>query len=224
MRKVFVLIVLFALPVTIYIIFGTAVHHFVHLPILTEKIDNIDQFQVAREQEDIQFEDFVSVLCFYGSDIKSLRGNAYNLHEKIYKKNYIYKDFQMIIVAEEGSEEDVESLLNELHDFTGVNLFKWKFIYGNPEQIRDLFNSLQSDITLNDRNATPYAFVIDKERNLRGRKKNAKDTDKTLYGYETNSIAALNNTMVDDVSVLLAEYRFKMKREEEDFLKYNKEK
>lgn len=222
MRKVFVLIVLFALPVTIYIIFGTAVHNFVHLPTLTEHIEPIQDFESPTDK-DLQFEDFVTVLAFYGNDIPSLHGNAYNLHEKIYKDNYIYKDFQMVIIAEEGTQEDAKNLLDELNDFTGINMTKWNFVFKSPAEIEHLFNSLQSDLELNDNHATPYAFLIDKEGSLRGRKKNAKDTDKTLYGYKTSTIADLNNTMVDDVNVLLAEYRFKMKREEESFLKYNKE-
>ncbi|HLS30713.1 MAG TPA: hypothetical protein VK021_07640 [Flavobacteriaceae bacterium] len=221
MRKAFIIIVLFALPVTIYIIFGTAVHHFVHLPVLTEEVDPIENYR-SLEDQDLQFEDFVTVLCFYGNDIAKLKGNAYNLHEKIYKENYIYKDFQMIIVAEDGSQEEAQNLLDELHDFTGINVSKWKFLFTSPEKIQKLFNSLETDLSLNENLATPYAFVIDKELGLRGRKKNAKDTDRTLYGYETSTIAALNNTMVDDINVLLAEYRFKMKREEESFLKFDK--
>lgn len=222
MRKVFVIIVLFALPVTIYIIFGTAVHNFVHLPVLTEKIDPIKNFKSV-DGEDLQFEDFVTVLCFYGDDISNLHGNAYNLHEKIYKENYIYKDFQMIILAEDGSQTEAKKLLEELNEFTGINISKWKFVFTTPEETEKLFNSLQTDLSLNENQATPYAFLVDKERSLRGRKKNAKDTDKTLYGYQTSTIADLNNTMVDDLNVLLAEYRFKMKREEESFLKYDKE-
>jgi len=222
MKKAFVLIVLFALPVTVYIIFGTAVHNFLHLPILTEEVETTENFTPLHE-ENIQFEDFVSVVLIYGKDIKNLRGNAFNLNDRIYKKNYIYKDFQMIILAEEGYEKEAQDLLEELHDFTGINISKWKFVFGSEEEIHSFFDSLKTDLSLNENNATPYAFIIDQEGNLRGRKKNAKDTDKTLYGYETHSIASLNNTMVDDVNVLLAEYRFKSEKDKEDFLKYNKE-
>lgn len=225
MKKVFVLIVLFALPVTIYIIFGSAVHNFVHLPTLTEEIDNLDHFTPLEENQPLAFEDYVTVLCIYGSDINSKHGNAYNLFEKIYKKNYIYKDFQVIVLAEDGQQKEARELIDELHNFTGVNASKWRFAFGSAEDIQQLFNSMQTDLNLDQHAATPYAFVIDKHRSLRGRKKNAKDTDKTQYGYETGSIAALNNTMVDDVNVLLAEYRFKLKTNEKDnYLKHKEDK
>ncbi len=222
MKKAFVLIVLFALPVSVYIIFGTAVHNFLHLPILTEEIENTEKFTPLNEEE-IQFDEFVTVLLIYGKDIKNLRGNAFNLNDRIYKKNHIYKDFQIVILAEDGYQEDAQNLLKELHDFTGMNISKWKFVFGSEEDIHSFFDSMKTDLNLNENNATPFAFLIDQEGNLRGRKKNTEDTDETIYGYETHSIASLNNTMVDDVNVLLAEYRFKSKREEEDFLKYNKE-
>src|SRR5699024_9117882 len=169
MKKAFVLIVLFALPVTVYIIFGTAVHNFLHLPILTEEVETTENFTPLHE-ENIQFEDFVSVVLIYGKDIKNLRGNAFNLNDRIYKKNYIYKDFQMIILAEEGYEKEAQDLLEELHDFTGINISKWKFVFGSEEEIHSFFDSLKTDLSLNENNATPYAFIIDQEGNLRDRK------------------------------------------------------
>lgn len=223
MRKAVVLILLFAMPVTIYIIFGSAVHNFVQLPTLTESIQNLDDFEPLNPEEEITYDEFATVLLIYGNDIKNMRGNAYNLHEKIYKPNYIYKDFQIIVVAEKGSEKEAQSLLDELQEFTGVNVLKWKFAFGEAEQIQDLFESMQTNLSLNDKNATEYAFIVDREGNLRGRKKNAKTSDPTLFGYQTRSIANLKDTMVDDVKVLLAEYRFALKKNEKSALKYKEE-
>lgn len=216
MKKIFIILILFALPVTIYIIFGSAVHNFVHLPTLTEKIGTLDEFSPLEGEEELTFDNYVTVLCFYGGDLKDLRGNAFNLNEKIYKDHYIYKDFQVVVLAEDGMQEQAKNLRKELEDFTGINTIKWKFGFGSDDQLQALFDNMHTNLSLNNKKATPYAFVIDKDGNLRGRKKNTKDTDKTIYGYETHSIASLNNTMVDDVNVLLAEYRFKLKKNEKD--------
>lgn len=220
MRKALVLILLFAMPVTIYIIFGSAVHNFVHLPTLTENINSLEDFEPLHEGDKVGFEDFATVLCIYGGDIKNMKGNAYNLHEKIYKKNYIYKDFQIVVIADKSNKKEAQILLDELNEFTGVNVIKWKILLGEPKQIQNMFESMDTNLELNDRNATEYAFIVDRDANLRGRKKNAKNTDETLYGYQTRSIAELKNTMVDDVNVLLAEYRFALKKNEESALKY----
>ena len=57
--------------------------------------------------------------------------------------------------------------------------------------------------------STPLVFIIDKEKNLRGRD----DDDKgILFGFNAQSVAEINNKMVDDVKVILAEYRRALKK------------
>ena len=58
--------------------------------------------------------------------------------------------------------------------------------------------------------ASPYVFIIDKDRNLRGR-----DDDKdlgVLYGFDSSVYSEVNNKMSDDVRVILAEYRLALKK------------
>ncbi|MDX1333538.1 MAG: hypothetical protein R3252_10950, partial [Robiginitalea sp.] len=86
----------------------------------------------------------------------------------------------------------------------------WRFVYGEPAQIRELFASLKTDLDLDETLATPYVFIIDKERMLRGRQE---DEDVgTKYGFNTTSVADLNNKMKDDVKIILAEYRLALKK------------
>ncbi len=213
MKKTLILFVLLALPISIYIIFATAVHHFSYLPTLTSSVGNIKDFTGA---DSLQFEDKVTLLCFFGGEVKNWRGQAYNLHERVYKKNYIYKDFQIITIAQNGQEQQAKELLEDLGDFTDINMLKWHFIYGSPSQIHDLFDSLKTGLHLNAHNASPDVFIIDKERNLRGRKD---EKEGVMYGYPTHSIAAINNTLVEDVSILLAEYRLKAHQKENNITK-----
>lgn len=222
MKKALILIVLIALPISIYIIFATAVHHFSYLPTLTKNVGTLEDL-TPMQGDTLSFDDTVTVLTFYGNHIKDMRGYAYNLHEKIYKKNYIYKDFQILTIAEKGQEEKARELINDLGEFTDVNMIKWRFAFGDSLEIHNLFNRLKTDLSLNENNATPYAFIIDKEGNLRGHK-DKKDENTVDYGYVTGSIAALNNEMVGDVSIVLAEYRLKENQEKNNILKYNQEK
>jgi len=58
--------------------------------------------------------------------------------------------------------------------------------------------------------STPYVFIIDKARNLRGR---TNDEDEgTKFGFNATSVADLNNKMEDDVKIILAEYRLALKK------------
>ncbi len=55
---------------------------------------------------------------------------------------------------------------------------------------------------------TPNVYIIDKERNLRGRKEK-KDYKE---GYNTFHLAELSNEMLDDFKVILYEYRAALKK------------
>ena len=55
---------------------------------------------------------------------------------------------------------------------------------------------------------SPYVYIVDKNRSLRGRN----DDDGIKFGYDSRSVADINNFMVDDVKVILAEYRLALKK------------
>ncbi len=203
MKKKFVLIVLFVLPIVVYLFFASGVTNFGKLPVLTEGIQELNF-----NDEYIKFEENITILGFLGDALETKKGNAFNLNQKIYKRFHQFKDFQFVMVVPNGSEEKVAELKSELATLADVS--KWKFVYAEPENIRSLFHSLKSDIVLADDLSTPYVFIIDKERNLRGRK--ADDDEGTKYGFSTSSVADLNNKMEDDVKIILAEYRLALKK------------
>lgn len=53
-------------------------------------------------------------------------------------------------------------------------------------------------------------FIVDKDLALRGRTNDEDDGMK--YGFDTTSVAELNNKMEDDVKIILAEYRLALKK------------
>ena len=90
------------------------------------------------------------------------------------------------------------------------DMSKWKFILGDETKIQGLFSSFGSDIKLNTKLSTPFVFIVDKDKNLRGR-----DDDNdlgTLYGYNSSSVAELTKKMTDDIKIILAEYRLALKK------------
>ncbi len=203
MKKVFVLIVLFILPIVAYLFFASGINNFGKLPILTENVSDISGID-----PDFTLQDKITILGFMGEDVELKKGNAFNLNQKIYKPFYEFNDFQFVMVMPKGTEGKVEELKKDLGSLGDIS--KWKFVYGEPDEIRDLFASLKTDIALEDNLGTPYVFIVDKDKSLRGRKDD--DGDGTKYGFNTTSVADLNNKMEDDVKIIFAEYRMALKK------------
>ena len=203
-KKYFVLCILFIFPIVIYLFFASGKNNFALLPVLTEDVNEIKNLKTL-SGEKIQLKDKISILGFWGEDLSQKKGDALNLNQKIYKRFYQFNDFQFVMVLENGQEDQVNILKEELQEGVGTDLVKWRFVFGSPEEIQDLFDSLRTNLNLSQGKSSPYVFIIDKEVNLRGR-----DDDEdvgTLYGFNSQSVAEINNKMVDDVKVILAEYR-----------------
>ena len=76
--------------------------------------------------------------------------------------------------------------------------------------IAQVFLSLQNKQELDAHHASDWVYIIDKDRNLRGRK--ADEDEGVKYGFNAADYAEINNKMGDDVKVILAEYRLALKK------------
>jgi hypothetical protein len=209
MKKTFVLVVLFVLPIVAYLFFASGVTNFGKLAQLTKDVHEIDF------SDQVQFKGKITVLGFLGSDVEGRKGNAFNLNQKIYKRFYEFGDFQFVMLISKDQESEVEALKTELATLADND--KWNFVYASDEQINSIFKSLKTDIELDAKYSTPYVFIVDKDLTLRGRSND--EEDGTKYGFNSNSVADLNNKMVDDVKIILAEYRLALKKNNPDSAK-----
>lgn len=203
MKKTFVLVVLFIFPIVAYLFFASGVNNFGRLPMLTENV-----LDVSGIDDSVTLQDKITVLGFLGKDVELKKGNAFNLNQKIYKPFYEFYDFQFVMVMPNGTEEKIEELKKELGGLVDVE--KWEFVFGNDTEIKDIFKSLKSDLSLDANLGTSYVFIIDKDKNLRGRKND--EDEGTKYGFNATSVADLNNKMEDDIKIILAEYRLALKK------------
>ena len=208
-KKYAVLSVLFIFPIVIYLFFASGKNNFALLPTLTPDVDELSQWETLNG-EPVQLDRRITVLGFWGEDLINKKGDALNLNQKIYKRFYQFKDFQFVMVVKNGRQTQVNELKNELKAGVGTDLVKWRFVFGSDDEIAALFESLDTPLSLNEKNSLPYVFIIDKERNLRGRDDDEKVG--TLFGYNSQSVAEINNKMVDDIKVILAEYRRALKK------------
>lgn len=203
MKKTFVLVVLFILPLVAYLFFASGVNNFGKLAVLKEGV-----LDVPENKDQITLEEKITILGFLGYDIDLKKGNAFNLNQKIYKPFYEFNDFQMVMIMPYGTEDKVGEIVNELSNLTDIR--NWKFVFTDDNQIRNVFNSLGTNIKLDKDLGSDYVFIIDKNKNLRGRLDDEDEGKK--YGYNATSVAELNNKMEDDVKIILAEYRLALKK------------
>lgn len=203
MKKPVVLFILFVFPIVAYLFFASGVTNFGKLPVLTEQVQDINGLDSTTT-----FVNKITVLGFLGNEVESKKGNAFNLNQKIYKRFYQFNDFQFVMVMPKGTESEVAGLMKSLGSLGDTE--KWNFVYGTEQEIKYLFSSLKTNLSLDQNLSTPYVFIIDKDKSLRGR---TDDEDNGIkYGFQTDAVADLNNKMEDDVKIILAEYRLALKK------------
>ena len=212
-KKYLILSFLFFFPIFIYIFFASGINNFARLPILTTNV--IDIQSINGNLQGISLKDNISILGFWGGDVNLRKSEALNLNQKIYRRFFQFQDFQFVFLTTKDQETNINNLKEELTRGVGTDLKKWNFIFTDEKEIQKIYNSLKTDIELSEENSTPYVFIIDRDLNLRGRDDD-EDIGK-LYGFNAESVAEINNKMVDDVKIILAEYRLALKKNDSLF-------
>ncbi|MBT7654036.1 MAG: hypothetical protein HN562_02745 [Flavobacteriaceae bacterium] len=207
-QKKIVLGLLFVFPIVVYLFFASGKNNFAKLPILTNEVNELSSLASITD-DSIKLQDRITVLGYWGGSLDTKKAEALNLNEKIYKRFYEFEDFQFVILVNEERLGQVDSLKTALQEGVGTKLVKWNFISATTQEIKTHFNSLNTPLSLETNGSVPYVFIIDKDRNLRGR--NDDEDEGTLYGFDARSVAQLNKKMIDDVKVILAEYRLALK-------------
>ena len=185
-----------------YLFFASGINNFAQLPVLKKDVININTFSEKK------FDGKISILIFLGDNIENKKGDILNLNQKIYKRFYKFNDFQFIAIGTKEIKMQVENLVAQLQSGTNTEMTKWFFLLQESKYSKNLFESLETDLKLDKFHGSPYVFIIDKKGFLRGRN----DSDGIKFGYDMRSVAELNNYMVDDVKIILAEYRLALKK------------
>lgn len=205
MKKNIVLFVLFILPIVAYLFFASGVNSFTKLPVITAKVADFGDWKSLDEQK-VSLNGKVTVLGFSGTELLKNRGNLFNLNQKVYQRYHTFKDLQFVVICPTGTEEDAKKVVDALAAFTDVS--QWHFVFASHDEINEYYDQLKLVGKLDANLGTPNVYIVDKERNLRGRKDN-KDYKE---GYNTFHPAELSNEMLDDFKVILYEYRAALKK------------
>lgn len=211
MKKKAVLISLFILPLVVYLFFATGVNSFMNLPVVTPTIEDVKPNWVSLNGEKVTLNDKITILGFSGEDIIANRGNYFLLTDKIYNRNKTFTDFQIVFIAPQGTQDDVKSVLERLSKLTDVSGIH--FIFAPTDEIEAYYKQMKLVGKLDEFHGTKFVYIVDKKRNLRGRKgKSVQGEAEYKEGYNINSSAELHNEMTDDVKIILAEYRLALKK------------
>ena len=122
---------------------------------------------------------------------------------------------RFVIIYNKEESQAITDLKAELISGVGTDLKKWNFIPTTQTNIEMVFDSFKTNLELDKNYSTPYVFIVDRDLSLRGR-----DDDEDiglLYGFNSQSVAEINNKMVDDVKIILAEYRLALKKNDSLF-------
>ena len=205
MKKNIVLFVLFILPIVAYLFFASGVNGFTKLPTITPNTVDLGDWQ-SLDGKKVSLNGKVTILGFMGNELLKNRGNLFNLNQKIYQRYHEFKDVQFVMICPTGTEKDAKKVVDALGAFTDVK--QWRFVFASTKAINRYYDQLKLAEKLDKHTGTPKVYIIDKKRNLRGRKlvKNAKE------GYNTFHPAELSNEMLDDFKVILYEYRAALKK------------
>lgn len=205
MKKNIVLFVLFILPIVAYLFFASGINSFTKLPIVTSKIPDLGDWN-SLNGDKVTLNNKITILGFSGADLLKNRGNYFNINQKIYQQYHSFKDLQFVVVCPLGTEKDAKYIVDQFSKITDVS--QWHFVFTSKDEIQEYYNQLRLKNKLNSDFGTSNVFIIDKKRNLRGRKKKSEYKE----GYDTTSPADLSNEMLDDFKIILYEYRAALKK------------
>jgi hypothetical protein len=210
MKKNLVLFVLFILPIVAYLFFASGINSFAKLPTITKNIPELNSWKTL-DDKPVALTGKITILGFIGEDVLKHKGNFFNLYEKIFDRNKSFNDFQMVMIMPDGTQDQVRELQKDLLKL-GTQA-GWNFVFGTPEQIQTFYDKLKLVGKLDEKLGTPNVFIVDKKRNLRGRKgHDKKGKPEYKEGYNTIFVSELYNEMTDDVKIILAEYRLALKK------------
>ncbi|WP_370000643.1 hypothetical protein [Winogradskyella sp.] len=219
-KRYTILSILFFLPVAFIIIMLTSKENYNPLDIVRENIS-----ELPANKDSIQLKDHITVLSFWGKKPMDNSIAALNLKELVYDRNKGFKTFQVVVLLPHEAKDEAEELLKEIKSYEDLRF--WHLLYTDESEIKRVFNSLRSDVQLDENLANNSVYIVDKDLKQRGRLDDRTDkeieNEKPVYGlfdYDCIQVAELKNKMAaEDMRVLFKEYRDKRKG---DFAESNK--
>ncbi len=215
LKTILVLGILFFLPVLFLLFLYPSTHNYNPLDIVDDSVNEL-QFFSSNSEDEILLKDHITILGFLGNQPEDHVIAASNLKELVYDKFKGFKKFQIVIVLPKGTEAKAIQLQKEINNYDDMRF--WHYVFGEPNDIKNLFSSLKTEESLDEHIFTDHIFIVDKDLAQRGRLDDREDKEKErkevaypLYSYDCIEVAEIKNKMSDDLRILFTEYRQKRK-------------
>ncbi|MFL2620104.1 MAG: hypothetical protein ACJ0O0_02805 [Flavobacteriaceae bacterium] len=214
-RKWLILGILFLLPVIFLLFLYPSTHNYNTLDIVNENIVEIDSLNFL-DNNQTTLENNITILNFLGDNPIDNITSALNLKELVYDKFKGFKKFQIVSISSGDSSNFLYEVKKELLKSDELNY--WYFATVDNVSLQKIYFSLRSESELDSSNYTSQVFIIDKQKNQRGRIDDRnedqviKSLDLTgLYSYNSIKVSEIKSKMNDDIRILFTEYRQKRK-------------
>ena len=214
-RKWLILGILFLLPVIFLLFLYPSTHNYNTLDIVNENIVEIDSLNFL-DNNQTTLENNITILNFLGDNPIDNITSALNLKELVYDKFKGFKKFQIVSISSGDSSNFLYEVKKELLKSDELNY--WYFATVDNVSLQKIYFSLRSESELDSSNYTSQVFIIDKQKNQRGRIDD-RDEDQViknldligLYSYNSIKVSEIKSKMNDDIRILFTEYRQKRK-------------
>ena len=110
------------------------------LPVISKDHQDIPSQWKTLEGKSVTLQDKITILGFPGDNIMEVKGNLFNLNQKIYNKYFGFKDFQMVMVMPKGTEKDCQKILRKLESVT-EDLSGWNFVFTTPDSLQHYYDT-----------------------------------------------------------------------------------
>ena len=214
-RKWFILGILFLLPVIFLLFLYPSTHNYNTLDIVNENIVEIDSLNFL-DNNQTTLENNITILNFLGDNPIDNITSALNLKELVYDKFKGFKKFQIVSISSGDSSNFLYEVKKELLKSDELNY--WYFATVDNVSLKKIYFSLRAESKLDSSNYTNQVFIIDKQKNQRGRidDRNEDQVIKSLdliglYSYNSIKVSEIKSKMNDDIRILFTEYRQKRK-------------
>ena len=214
-RKWFILGILFLLPVIFLLFLYPSTHNYNTLDIVNENIVEIDSLNFL-DNNQTTLENNITILNFLGDNPIENITSALNLKELVYDKFKGFKKFQIVSISSGDSSNFLYEVKKELLKSDELNY--WYFATVDNVSLQKIYFSLRAESKLDSSNYTSQVFIIDKQKNQRGRidDRNEDQVIKSLdliglYSYNSIKVSEIKSKMNDDIRILFTEYRQKRK-------------
>jgi hypothetical protein len=201
-KRNLVLGILFLLPVAFLLMLYPSKHNYDPLEVVDDNVSDLGLF-TSNSETDILLKDHITIIGFLGYEPENQLIEASNLKELVYDNFLGFKKFQVVIVLPKGAESKAEAFDKEIDNFGDMRF--WHYVFGEPNDIKRIFNSLKSEEPLDDNLFTDHVFIVDKDLKQRGRLDDRTEKEKiqndcayTLHSYDCIEIYDIKNKMSDD--------------------------